>query len=51
MPQMAPLSWMSLFIMFTFTLIMFSIMNFYKNYPNPKENPSLKLKNKFYWKW
>nr|YP_003433944.1 ATP synthase F0 subunit 8 [Siphlonurus immanis] len=29
MPQMAPLSWLTLFIMFSMTLILFNIINYY----------------------
>nr|QNV11805.1 ATP synthase F0 subunit 8 [Quedius lateralis] len=51
MPQMAPMNWLTLFIMFTLIFILFNCMNYY----------SFKYQNKFYqfnknikkinWKW
>nr|URX53606.1 ATP synthase F0 subunit 8 [Cryptotermes sp. 3 AB-2022a] len=52
MPQMMPMSWLSLFIMFSATLILFTALNYYmmtletkmKKY---KETPKKALN----WKW
>nr|UPX88372.1 ATP synthase F0 subunit 8 [Leptogaster cylindrica] len=52
MPQMAPISWLNLFIIFSMTMIMFSVMNYYiytiKHPQNSKKNFKI---NYFYWKW
>nr|YP_009412728.1 ATP synthase F0 subunit 8 [Anabropsis carnarius]ASK85599.1 ATP synthase F0 subunit 8 [Anabropsis carnarius] len=52
MPQMAPISWLTLFFIFSITLISFSIMNYFmisSEAPNPSKksilSPSLN------WKW
>nr|YP_010533954.1 ATP synthase F0 subunit 8 [Condylostylus luteicoxa]UXX49968.1 ATP synthase F0 subunit 8 [Condylostylus luteicoxa] len=53
MPQMAPLSWLSLYIMFTITLIMFCMMNYYIFIPNPPKTfeKSKTLPATMNWKW
>nr|YP_009756875.1 ATP synthase F0 subunit 8 [Tephritis femoralis]QIK50379.1 ATP synthase F0 subunit 8 [Tephritis femoralis] len=53
MPQMAPISWLTLFIIFSITLILYSIMNYYLIiYQTPKFNFKNKLiKNSLNWKW
>nr|AML25630.1 ATP synthase F0 subunit 8 [Staphylinidae sp. BMNH 1274679] len=51
MPQMAPMNWLSLFIMFTITFLIFNSMNFFSffyNYKLSKFNKTTKLIN---WKW
>nr|UFI48268.1 ATP synthase F0 subunit 8 [Gymnosoma dolycoridis] len=54
MPQMAPIGWLSLFIMFTMTFLIFNMMNYY-SFMNfmPKSNliKKSKLSNNLYWKW
>nr|YP_010446975.1 ATP synthase F0 subunit 8 [Loxocera lunata]UTM10340.1 ATP synthase F0 subunit 8 [Loxocera lunata] len=54
MPQMAPIKWLSLFIIFSITFILFNIMNYYNIFPiMPKslvENKSVK-NNYMNWKW
>nr|WDA94026.1 ATP synthase F0 subunit 8 [Apotropina sp. 1 JJC-2023a] len=53
MPQMAPINWLILFIMFSMIFLLFNMMNFYSILPNsPKlmENKSMKKIN-FNWKW
>nr|AYQ19029.1 ATP synthase F0 subunit 8 [Amarygmini sp. ACP-2013] len=51
MPQMSPLSWLTLMIMFSLILIMFNIMNFYSfNYNIQQTKTSLKTP-KTNWKW
>nr|QNE85819.1 ATP synthase F0 subunit 8 [Tipula varipennis]WVH44996.1 ATP synthase F0 subunit 8 [Tipula varipennis] len=53
MPQMAPISWLLLFIIFTITLIIFNTLNYFFYLPTiPKTTQS---ENKIYsplnWKW
>nr|YP_009740826.1 ATP synthase F0 subunit 8 [Traulia lofaoshana]QID03827.1 ATP synthase F0 subunit 8 [Traulia lofaoshana] len=53
MPQMSPLMWFSLFIMFSITLIIFNQMNFFSFKPEIIKNmkkSTIKNKN-FNWKW
>nr|YP_010022527.1 ATP synthase F0 subunit 8 [Fannia scalaris]QOP39375.1 ATP synthase F0 subunit 8 [Fannia scalaris] len=39
MPQMAPISWLSLFIIFSITFMIFNMMNYYSFNPSmPKSN-------------
>nr|YP_010486365.1 ATP synthase subunit 8 [Pseudoechthistatus chiangshunani]UVW93770.1 ATP synthase subunit 8 [Pseudoechthistatus chiangshunani] len=51
MPQMAPLSWLILFMFFLIIYLLFNISNFY----NFKYNSKSTLKNKnilnYNWKW
>uniref|UniRef100_UPI00315D759F ATP synthase F0 subunit 8 n=1 Tax=Paraclius curvispinus TaxID=3133235 RepID=UPI00315D759F len=53
MPQMAPLSWLSLYLVFSITLILFCIMNYYIFMPQvPSKSSSKKMvKNSLNWKW
>nr|YP_010946521.1 ATP synthase F0 subunit 8 [Pseudothyrsocera sinensis]WGO57239.1 ATP synthase F0 subunit 8 [Pseudothyrsocera sinensis] len=52
MPQMMPLSWLSLYIFFSLMLLMFAFMNYYSHIPKPnsseKKNINIKMMN---WKW
>nr|ANJ70234.1 ATP synthase F0 subunit 8 [Calathus melanocephalus] len=53
MPQMAPMNWLFLYIMFTLIFLMFNFLNYYmfmiKNPSNIKENNYIsKILN---WKW
>nr|YP_001542719.1 ATP synthase F0 subunit 8 [Anabrus simplex]ABM89639.1 ATP synthase F0 subunit 8 [Anabrus simplex] len=53
MPQMMPMNWLILFFMFSSTLILFAIMNYYiflYNIPSPTSKPSL-TSNSMNWKW
>nr|ANJ70571.1 ATP synthase F0 subunit 8 [Nalassus laevioctostriatus] len=51
MPQMAPLSWLTLMILFALILILFNIMNYYSfSYPI-KQKKMLIKKSKINWKW
>nr|QWB85823.1 ATP synthase F0 subunit 8 [Typodryas sp. N143] len=51
MPQMAPLNWLSLFVLFIFIFVLFNIKNYYNfNYSPPKSSTSIKTL-KFNWKW
>nr|AIY62143.1 ATP synthase F0 subunit 8 [Glyptotermes sp. C TB-2014] len=52
MPQMMPLSWLTLFTMFSSTLILFAAANYYSHIPKTKvmmksEIPTKKMN----WKW
>nr|ASY97902.1 ATP synthase F0 subunit 8 [Miromantis yunnanensis] len=52
MPQMMPLSWLLLFILFSFLLLLFNILNFYTS----NKLPLIKLQTKLMvktliWKW
>nr|UYG48405.1 ATP synthase F0 subunit 8 [Chrysops sp.] len=53
MPQMAPISWLLLFIVFSLTFMMFNIMNYYSFLPpTPKSNEINNLTiSPFNWKW
>ncbi|YP_001382110.1 ATP synthase F0 subunit 8 (mitochondrion) [Penaeus chinensis] len=52
MPQMAPLLWLNLFIMFSATFIMFIILNYFIKVPSKIEAPSTQLqKTEMNWKW
>nr|YP_009740553.1 ATP synthase F0 subunit 8 [Paratonkinacris vittifemoralis]QID03515.1 ATP synthase F0 subunit 8 [Paratonkinacris vittifemoralis] len=53
MPQMSPLMWFSLFIMFSIVLILFNQMNFFSFKPmimKSSEKSKIK-KNNLNWKW
>nr|URX53218.1 ATP synthase F0 subunit 8 [Rugitermes laticollis] len=53
MPQMMPLSWLLLFIMFSSTLILFATMNYYNDIPKTSTTKkSSSILNKITtWKW
>nr|AMW67881.1 ATP synthase F0 subunit 8 [Nipponeurorthus fuscinervis] len=52
MPQMAPISWLTLFMYFSILMIIFSIMNFYIFSYNSPIVKNLKFKmNSLNWKW
>nr|YP_010446988.1 ATP synthase F0 subunit 8 [Loxocera planivena]UTM10353.1 ATP synthase F0 subunit 8 [Loxocera planivena] len=53
MPQMAPIKWLSLFIIFSTTFIMFNIMNYYNIFPLAPKLTLMKTNKKFFmmWKW
>nr|YP_004123628.1 ATP synthase F0 subunit 8 [Acrida cinerea]ADB43142.1 ATP synthase F0 subunit 8 [Acrida cinerea]APD14833.1 ATP synthase F0 subunit 8 [Acrida cinerea] len=53
MPQMSPIMWFSLFIMFSIVMIMFNQMNFFCYKPKTiTNNKEMKTKsNKLMWKW
>nr|URX53476.1 ATP synthase F0 subunit 8 [Kalotermitidae sp. 5 AB-2022a] len=52
MPQMMPLSWLTLFITFSATLIVFTSMNYYLHIPKPSTTKTLTTdKNPASWKW
>nr|QNE85612.1 ATP synthase F0 subunit 8 [Empis caudatula] len=53
MPQMAPIGWLSLFIMFMMTFMLFCMMNYYSLLPPTPKTFSLNqtLSNSLNWKW
>nr|YP_009487735.1 ATP synthase F0 subunit 8 [Anopheles gilesi]AWB98553.1 ATP synthase F0 subunit 8 [Anopheles gilesi] len=53
MPQMAPINWLILFLIFSLTLMVFNILNYYCfNYSPLKAPQSLFFtSNKLNWKW
>nr|AMK38958.1 ATP synthase F0 subunit 8 [Morellia lopesae] len=54
MPQMAPIGWLSLFIIFSITFMIFNMMNYYSYNPTmPKSNLINKKQsnNTLNWKW
>nr|ALO70750.1 ATP synthase F0 subunit 8 [Neobisnius villosulus] len=51
MPQMAPMNWLMLFLMFTFIFLIFNSMNYFSFSYKPKSSQSLKKTNKINWKW
>nr|QIT03236.1 ATP synthase F0 subunit 8 [Sarcophaga pterygota] len=54
MPQMAPIGWLSLFIIFSIAFVIFNMMNYYSFFSSmPKSNFSIKTShtNSLNWKW
>nr|WAX39758.1 ATP synthase F0 subunit 8 [Conophyma sp.] len=53
MPQMSPLMWFSLFIMFSMTLILFNQMNFFsfKTMPIKSVKKGMMTMKNLNWKW
>nr|URX53023.1 ATP synthase F0 subunit 8 [Glyptotermes sp. 9 AB-2022a]URX53036.1 ATP synthase F0 subunit 8 [Glyptotermes sp. 9 AB-2022a] len=52
MPQMMPLSWLTLFTMFSMTLVLFATMNYYSHIPKTKITKKNEIKTKnMNWKW
>nr|YP_010335515.1 ATP synthase F0 subunit 8 [Hexagenia rigida]UNH92446.1 ATP synthase F0 subunit 8 [Hexagenia rigida] len=54
MPQMAPISWLTLFLVFSLTLILFGILNYYLFTPNSPSslNEKTQIKtNPLNWPW
>nr|WOR80631.1 ATP synthase F0 subunit 8 [Curtos sp.] len=52
MPQMAPMFWINLFIMFIIIFIMFNVMNYFSLMYNKKSNNNIKKISKtIFWKW
>nr|YP_010401673.1 ATP synthase F0 subunit 8 [Symphoromyia crassicornis]UQU69096.1 ATP synthase F0 subunit 8 [Symphoromyia crassicornis] len=53
MPQMAPISWLILFIIFSMSFILFNMMNYFSFLPpSPKSSDSMKVSSKsMNWKW
>nr|QNV49166.1 ATP synthase F0 subunit 8 [Janthinomyia sp. PH-2020] len=54
MPQMAPLAWLSLFMIFTITFIIFNMMNYFSfnsTMPKSKLIQNKNLTKTLNWKW
>nr|YP_002922050.1 ATP synthase F0 subunit 8 [Penaeus californiensis]ACB30093.1 ATP synthase F0 subunit 8 [Penaeus californiensis] len=52
MPQMAPLLWLNLFLMFSATFVMFIVLNYFIKVPTKIEKaPSPLKKVEMSWKW
>nr|UPX88411.1 ATP synthase F0 subunit 8 [Melanagromyza aenea] len=51
MPQMSPISWLTLFMVFFVTFIVFNIMNYYCYFPLLFTNKSLMKNKTMNWKW
>nr|YP_010026187.1 ATP synthase F0 subunit 8 [Oxytauchira flange]QOQ37031.1 ATP synthase F0 subunit 8 [Oxytauchira flange] len=53
MPQMSPIMWLSLFILFSITMMLFNNMNFFLYKPSilkKMESKPINMKNT-HWKW
>nr|AML26445.1 ATP synthase F0 subunit 8 [Staphylinidae sp. BMNH 1274643] len=51
MPQMAPMNWLFLFIMFIMAFLMFNFINYFCFMYSPKSKTFEKKKNQINWKW
>nr|YP_010702840.1 ATP synthase F0 subunit 8 [Agrilus adelphinus]WCO09267.1 ATP synthase F0 subunit 8 [Agrilus adelphinus] len=52
MPQMAPMSWLTLFTIFSITFTIFSVLNYYSLIYQPLiKKEQEKLIKKINWKW
>nr|AVN67939.1 ATP synthase F0 subunit 8 [Parcoblatta uhleriana] len=52
MPQMMPLSWLSLYIFFCLMLMLFNFMNYYSHVPTSETSKKKKINIKnINWKW
>nr|URX53723.1 ATP synthase F0 subunit 8 [Postelectrotermes sp. 2 AB-2022a] len=52
MPQMMPLSWLLLFLMFSMALVLFATMNYYTNIQKTETIKKKKIPTKtMNWKW
>nr|YP_010046741.1 ATP synthase F0 subunit 8 [Culiseta inconspicua]QPJ78685.1 ATP synthase F0 subunit 8 [Culiseta inconspicua] len=53
MPQMAPISWLTLFLIFSLTLVIFNIKNYFCFFYNSNQTPqNMNIKShKMNWKW
>nr|UTE83880.1 ATP synthase F0 subunit 8 [Trichogomphus mongol] len=51
MPQMAPLSWLLLYIMFIIIFLLFSVLNYFSFLYPVKQVPKKKSMRKINWKW
>nr|QRV62430.1 ATP synthase F0 subunit 8 [Graptodytes pietrii] len=52
MPQMAPMNWIILYMMFSIIFILFNFMNFYIFMINKNTNKQKNIfKKNFNWKW
>uniref|UniRef100_UPI0030013F0D ATP synthase F0 subunit 8 n=1 Tax=Mesyatsia karakorum TaxID=3111802 RepID=UPI0030013F0D len=52
MPQMAPISWLALFIAFSMILVVFNAVNYFSFLPKTPEVSEKKMtQTSFNWKW
>nr|QVM79195.1 ATP synthase F0 subunit 8 [Tsivoka simplicicollis] len=51
MPQMAPLNWLTLFLFFSFTFLIFNSMNYFGILYTTKKDKIKKMKTSYNWKW
>nr|AYM85180.1 ATP synthase F0 subunit 8 [Pseudocolaspis sp. EMHAU_15070625] len=51
MPQMAPISWLTLYFIFILTLCLFLIQNYFTKIDYLEKNSKLTSKSKINWKW
>nr|YP_010725882.1 ATP synthase F0 subunit 8 [Nihonogomphus lieftincki]WDY83484.1 ATP synthase F0 subunit 8 [Nihonogomphus lieftincki] len=53
MPQMAPMSWLLLFLFFTLSMILFNVMNYYLYIPKiqSSQTNNIKKTESKNWKW
>nr|QEJ81491.1 ATP synthase F0 subunit 8 [Luciola sp. FM23] len=51
MPQMAPLSWLNLFMFFIMIFMMFNLMNYFSFMYKSKELEQKKNTKLYTWKW
>uniref|UniRef100_A0AAU7BA76 ATP synthase complex subunit 8 n=1 Tax=Neonetus sp. TaxID=3143695 RepID=A0AAU7BA76_9ORTH len=52
MPQMAPISWLFMFILFSFTLLTFCSSNYFLFKISPSKSPEKKINiSSINWKW
>nr|ACC94686.1 ATPase 8 [Hydrellia tritici] len=53
MPQMAPISWLSLFLIFSLAFIIFNMINYFFFIPNSNKLNNMKKinLNSMNWKW
>nr|YP_010502593.1 ATP synthase F0 subunit 8 [Basilepta melanopus]UXC97420.1 ATP synthase F0 subunit 8 [Basilepta melanopus] len=51
MPQMAPLNWLMLFMIFFMTLIMFLVQNYFMKINSMEKKTKIKPKHMINWKW
>nr|YP_010713160.1 ATP synthase F0 subunit 8 [Thaumatomyia glabra]WDA94052.1 ATP synthase F0 subunit 8 [Thaumatomyia glabra] len=53
MPQMAPINWLFLFILFSVIFLLFNVMNYYSILPSSPKSLSTKSfkTNSLNWKW
>nr|YP_010946326.1 ATP synthase F0 subunit 8 [Anisolampra panfilovi]WGO57044.1 ATP synthase F0 subunit 8 [Anisolampra panfilovi] len=51
MPQMMPLSWLTLYLFFIIMLLIFSIINYYSFIPKPSFSKKMLSPKTLNWKW
>nr|WGO58045.1 ATP synthase F0 subunit 8 [Rhabdoblatta incisa] len=51
MPQMMPLSWLTLYLFFIIMLMIFSFINYYSFIPQPFSSKKSTSSNSLNWKW